>query len=82
MDVDIPPDLGQFVEQLIADGVVASQSEALVEGLRLLRTREQLRRDVNAAVEQLDRGEGVDAEEVFERLERRIAKMERDADAG
>ncbi len=67
----IPNDLGEFVRQLVADGVVASENDALVEGLRLLRSREQLRRDVNLGIEQLRRGEGIDGEVVFGRLERR-----------
>jgi antitoxin ParD1/3/4 len=79
MNVDIPNDLGQFVRQLIADGVVANENEALVEGLRLLQSREQLRRAVNLGIEQLDRGEGLDGEEVFDRLERRIDEVARDS---
>lgn len=75
VNVDIPSDLGQFVRQLIADGVVANENEALAEGLRLLRTREQLRRDVNAGFEQLDRGEGINGDEVFDRLERDIRRL-------
>jgi antitoxin ParD1/3/4 len=81
MNVDIPADLGAFVQQLIDDGVVASQQEALTEGLRLLRGREQLRRDVNLGIEQLDRGEGRDGDEVFARLEKQIDEIERGEDA-
>ena len=78
MNVHIPADLGQFVQQLIADGVVGSENEALVEGLRLLHSREKLRRDVNLGIEQLERGEGVDGEEVFARLEQQIDEIERE----
>ena len=78
MNVHIPTDLGQFVQQLIADGVVANENEAFVEGLRLLQSREQLRRDVNIGIEQLERGEGVDGDEVFDRLEQRIDELVRE----
>jgi len=80
VNVHIPADLGQFLHQLIADGVVANENEALVEGLRLLQSREQLRRDVCIGIEQLERGEGINGEKVFERLERRIDEIERDKD--
>jgi antitoxin ParD1/3/4 len=82
VNVHIPADLGQFVQRLIADGVVASENEAVAEGLRLLQCREQLRRDVNAGIEQLERGEGIDGEEVFDRLQQRIDEIERDKGGG
>jgi len=77
MNVDVPSELDQFLRQLIVDGVVANENEAILEGLRLLQARQQLRHDVNLGVEQLDRGERIDGDEVFERLEHRISKVER-----
>ncbi len=41
----------------------------------LLQAREQLRRDLDAGIAQLDRGEGLD--EVFEVLDRRIGEIVR-----
>ena len=81
MNVEIPPDLGEFVRQLVAEGVVTDENEALVEGLRLLQARQQLRRDVNFGIEQLERGEGLDEEGVFDHLEQRITDIERSRDA-
>ena len=43
----------------------------------LLQAREQLRRDLDAGIAQLDRGEGLDEDEVFEVLDRRIGEIER-----
>ncbi|NLF67748.1 MAG: CopG family transcriptional regulator [Candidatus Anammoximicrobium sp.] len=80
MNVQIPPDLSRFVQDLVADGRYQDGDQVLVEGLRLLQTREQLRRDVAAGVAQLDRGEALDEEDVFEALERRIAEVERGED--
>ena len=77
MNVQIPADLNRFVEGLVADGKYQSGDQVLVEGLRLLQTRERLRRDVDAGIAQLDRGEGLDEDEVFEALERQIAEIER-----
>lgn len=68
MDVAISHENEQFVEAAIERGQYANSSEIVDEALRLLRRRDELISAVNAGVEQLDRGETVDAEEVFERL--------------
>ena len=81
MNVRIPPDLSRFVQDLVADGRYQDGNQVLVEGLRLLQNREQLRRDVDAGIAQLDRGEALDEEEVFAALERRIAEIEQGAEA-
>ncbi len=44
-------------------------------------SREKLRRDVEARIAQLDRGEGLDEDEVFEELEREIGEIEQRRDA-
>ncbi|REJ68393.1 MAG: CopG family transcriptional regulator [Planctomycetota bacterium] len=77
MSLDLPADLSEFVERTIASGSYRDENELLVEGLRLLRTREQLRSDVDAGVRQLEAGEGIDGEEVFDRLLNRAHQIER-----
>jgi antitoxin ParD1/3/4 len=77
MNVRILPDLSRFVQDLLADGRYQNGDQVFVEALRLLQTREQLRRDVDAGIAQVDRGEGLDEDEVFEGLERRISEIER-----
>jgi antitoxin ParD1/3/4 len=77
MNVQISPDLSRFVEGLVADGKYENGDQVFAEGLRLLQVREQLRRDVDAGIAQLDRGEGLDEDEVFEVLDRRITEIER-----
>ena len=67
MNIQIPPDLNSFVEELVAGGKYGSPDQVFVEGLRLLQVREQLRRDVDLGIAQLDRGEGIEGEVVFER---------------
>jgi antitoxin ParD1/3/4 len=49
----------------------------LVDGLRLLRSKEQLRADVDAGISQLENGEGLDGDEVFARLEERARQLAR-----
>lgn len=75
MNVEIPPDLNLFVQQMISCGSYRDESELLIDGLRLLRSREQLRADVNAGIDQLLNGEGLDGKEVFARLEDRARQL-------
>ena len=68
----IPPDLRQFVEQELASGKYGNAEEMVTEGLRLLRERKlyELRRDIDAGIEQIERGEGIeiDGEEALRRF--------------
>jgi len=75
MNVDIPPELNHFVRDMISRGDYRNENDLLVEGLRLLQSREQLRADVDAGVEQLGAGLGLDGEEVFARLEERAREL-------
>jgi antitoxin ParD1/3/4 len=66
MDVLLTPELEQFVVEQVKSGIYHSPSEVIVESLRLLREyeqlnkikRDQLRHDVQMAVDQIQRGEG------------------------
>lgn len=66
MDVLLTPDLEQFVSQQVKSGFYHSPSEVVAESLRLLRQheqlnkikRDQLRQDVQMAIDQIQRGEG------------------------
>ena len=59
----IPPDLEQFVQQQLASGEYRSEEEVVTAGLQVLRElkrrQAEFRQDVQAGVEQLDRGEGI-----------------------
>ena len=71
MTVEIPPEFAEFVQSVIDSGSCRSEAEVVGEALQLLKKREQLRRDVNAGMQQLAQGQGVEGEGVFERLERK-----------
>ena len=75
MNVEIPPEFSPFVEQMIACGNYRDENELLIEGLRLLRSREQLHADVGAGIAQLEDGLGIDGNEVFDRLEERARRL-------
>ena len=78
MNVEIPSDLNPFVQDLVASGSFRDENEVVIEGLRLLKSREQLRADVNAGIAQLEAGHRLDGEEVFARLEERARRLAAD----
>ena len=80
MSIDIPPELTDFVQGVIAAGTFRDESQVVGEALRLLRQREQLRADINAGIDQLEQGMGIPGEEVFERLERKAEALARHAE--
>jgi Arc/MetJ-type ribon-helix-helix transcriptional regulator len=59
MSSPLSPENEQFLEQAVAVGMYHDRDEALDRAVELLRRREQLIRDVNMGVEQLERGEGI-----------------------
>lgn len=76
MNVSLTPELDRFVKQQVEGGMYCSSSEVIRDGLRLLKEREQLRqirleelrKEIAIGIEQLDRGESVSIDEVFEGL--------------
>jgi len=75
LNVILPPDLQKFVADQVANGEFDNSSEVICEGLGLLRERERqladLRGKLQDAVDQLERGEGIPGEQVFEELRER-----------
>lgn len=67
MNVILPPDLEAFVHDKVQSGEFSTVGEALVEGIRLLRERDELRKEVALGLDQADRGEFVEftAEEIM-----------------
>jgi len=72
----LTPDLEQFVSAMVASGRYQSFSEVICQGLRLLQDQETiwqaqlelLRSQINLGLEQANRGELMDGEDVFEEL--------------
>jgi antitoxin ParD1/3/4 len=83
MNVSLGEKWEQFVAGKVSSGDYQTASEVLRDGLRLLEKEELLKRfsvgslpeleaKMLAAAESLDAGKGVDGEEVFGRLRKRI----------
>jgi antitoxin ParD1/3/4 len=79
MNVSLTPELEKLVESKVQSGRYRSASEVIREGLRLLEDQdrlraarlEEVRRKVQAGIDQLDRAEGIDGDKVFAELKRK-----------
>ena len=84
MNVSLTPELEKFVAKEVGSGLYQTASEVIRAGLRRLKddqtvrlpqtpkTLEELETQLLQSIDRLDRGEGVDGEEVFRRLRKRI----------
>lgn len=67
MAVDIPPEFEQFVQNAITSGMFRDEGEVIRQALHLLQQREhrleQLRQEIQPALERLDRGEGIELDD-------------------
>jgi antitoxin ParD1/3/4 len=83
MKISLLPDLEDVIRRKVDSGEYESPSDVVIHALYLLdahdRLRqlrlEDLRREIAIGIEQCERGEVVDADEVFSELERKAAKL-------
>ena len=76
MTVEIPSDYGAVVQQLISDGKFRDETEVVMEGIRLVIARDKLHADIQAGIDDLDAGKGIDASDVYAEARRRIQAIE------
>ncbi len=82
MNVSLTPELEDFVNDKVKTGLYNSASEVVRESLRLLRRQDgleklqldELRREIQSSIKQMDAGEGIPIETVRERIQQRRAK--------
>jgi antitoxin ParD1/3/4 len=91
MNVSLTPELEKFVEKEVTSGLYQTASEVIRAGLRRLKedqdarlprtpaTMKELETQLLQSVARLDRGEGVDGQEVLRRLRRKVKQSRRDA---
>jgi len=74
---NLSPENEQFLERAVSVGMFHNRDEALDRAVELLRRREQLIRDVNKGIEQLERGEGtpLDIEQVKRAVHARLEML-------
>ena len=76
--VNLGDKLEAFIEQAVKNGRYGSRSEVLREGVRLGQEREakwaHFDAEIQKGIDSADRGELTDADEVFDRLERKYRR--------
>ena len=89
MNISITPELENLVQQEVKTGLYQSASEVIRAALRSLKedkerkprfmvsTKEELQEKLLEGIEQLDRGEGIPADQVFAELNTRSAQRRR-----
>ncbi|MEA5601216.1 type II toxin-antitoxin system ParD family antitoxin [Nostoc sp. UHCC 0252] len=84
MNISLTPELEQLVKDKVSSGKYHSISEVMGEALRLLEERDRIRDQrlaelkakIQVGIEELERGEGIDGEEVFAEIEEDIRRAE------
>jgi antitoxin ParD1/3/4 len=86
MHLSLTPELEHLVQEKVKSGRYLSASEVVQEALRLLEERdalraqqlEDLRQAVAVGLEQLDRGEAIPGDQVFEELREQSRNRQRE----
>jgi antitoxin ParD1/3/4 len=91
MQISLPPELAQFVAQLVQSGRYDTESEVVCQGLWLLRDHEELRKIrieelrkvIAVGIEQADRGEvaPLDMQAILAKSREQLAQTVEDGDA-
>jgi antitoxin ParD1/3/4 len=81
MNVSLTPELEKFVDDKVDSGLYNNASEVIRESLRLLKEHDEIRVKWREQIErgwlQAQRGELVDGDEAFRRIDQRIKKAGR-----
>jgi antitoxin ParD1/3/4 len=76
MDITLSPQTEAFVRRKLDSGTYPSLSELVNDALRLMAVREkrlaELKNAIQIGIAQAERGEWIDAEEVFTALQKRM----------
>ncbi len=76
MSAQIPADFDPPIRKLIEEGRFRDENEIVAEGIRLVLKRDQLEKDVQAGLDDLDSGNRIEASEVYEEARRRVRAIQ------
>ena len=79
MHVSIPTELEGFVQSLVVSGDYRNPDEVVGTALKMLQNKEKLRREIQAGIDELDQGQGRDAEGVFAAIDEKSQSIVRGA---
>jgi antitoxin ParD1/3/4 len=75
MALHLAKELEAKIDAKVRSGAYRSADDVIREGLGLIDAREELRQAIAAGAAQLDRGEGIPGEQVFEELRARSQEL-------
>jgi antitoxin ParD1/3/4 len=75
MSLEVTPEIEEMVQDILGAGHYESESQVINEALNLLKKRDQLRTDIRQGLSEIERGEGVEGDEVFRELEEKAAQL-------
>ncbi|HVC97208.1 MAG TPA: type II toxin-antitoxin system ParD family antitoxin [Pirellulales bacterium] len=78
MSIELSPDLEEFVQKRVTSGDYGSEVEVIRKAFGLLEEREQLLREIDVGIRQLDAGESTEYD--AQSLDRFIADIREEAD--
>ena len=73
--LDLSPDVEEIVQGILNTGRYGSEAEIIREAVSLLQQRDRLRAEMKGGIDELDRGERIRGEEIFDHLEKKIASF-------
>jgi predicted transcriptional regulator len=77
--VSMSPEALSYISDAVRLGIYPTPEAALEEAVGLLKKRDELRTEIQKGIDQANRGELLPAQEVFRRLELRVAEIEAQA---
>ncbi|MDP1561595.1 MAG: hypothetical protein Q8M16_09380, partial [Pirellulaceae bacterium] len=75
--IDLTPDNSKFIESLIMSGKASSTGQALNMAVDLLKRKAEVFDAVQVGIQQADNGDLLSADDVFDRIEKRAAQIEK-----
>jgi|GEM_PF-5941264 len=75
MNLQITPDIKEKINNILQAGDYETETEVIDDALNLLQKRNQLRSDIQEGIRQLDRGQFLQEDQVFNALEQKAVKL-------
>ena len=75
MSLEITPEIEEMVQTIFRAGQYDSESQVLHEALVLLKKRDRLRFDISQGIAELERGDGLEGDEVLAELEAKADQL-------
>jgi len=76
MTIELTPQVESLLQGIYSTGRYATEADVLAEALQLLQQRNKLVGELRQGCDELDRGERIEADEVFSELRQRAAKLD------